>query len=574
MAERQGIWQTTFVVRPDKPIVPGSTAPDAKESDQAVVGGWQKYELFREERGELLPRLTLHDGKVFLLYANTDGSSVQVRAYTPGTGWKDLSKIPRMFSSRPPALVSHGGKLHAFAMYNNGTGIAHAVMDSTGAWTTLEDRQENGPGGSMLRQQINSDYMPGAAVHDGKIHLVTYSERWKRLSHSVFGADNERSHNAQIPTAVAAPTSRMSLLSYEGKLHLIFTEDDLLKHFTYDGTAWQPEPDGPKTGTSQFAPDSTVYDGKIYTAYSVQEVTQVPAAELFDREIARAGLGWRTLSSRGGQLPLAYDTLVKADEEEPEAITAMVSLVRESGRAPGVPQGILDGIEDLAGYHERVAFMKSDEYRERMAEDPDFRMEEPSKPAPLPETWQVTEDRVGYQTYDADGWSGEVILPVHANTPPSVVAYEEPDDPDSGRLLLVYSGVESYIPPPPPPQPVGALITGSRVSHGRTDYGNGHYAKVNHSINAQLHRNPAGATHIKAWWSADVFKVSDWFGITTRDGGHVSGKIKLTRGAWLVTDHHFTAEIVDGQVTIAKTHRTGGYYFPHSVDQPLGFEQV
>lgn len=42
MAERQGIWQTSFLVRPDKPITEGSTAPEAKESDQPVVGGWQK----------------------------------------------------------------------------------------------------------------------------------------------------------------------------------------------------------------------------------------------------------------------------------------------------------------------------------------------------------------------------------------------------------------------------------------------------------------------------------------------------------------------------------------------------
>ncbi|AWZ05688.1 hypothetical protein DRB96_05980 [Streptomyces sp. ICC1] len=546
------------MARPDKPIAPGSTAPEAKESDQAVVGGWQKYELFREEWGGLLPRVTLYDGKVFLVYANVQGTSLEARVYTPGEGWKEAGRLPKGYTRSAPAIASHNGHLHVFSVVGRSADeVLHAVMDPAGKWAMSTDKIQDEPGGYISSQRTYSDCVPAVAVHDGKLHLVTYRASGRKAILRVLDDKNQLLHVADVKLPVG-PYRRLSLVSYGGKLHLIYTHKDRLIHLAYDGSAWQAQPDSPRTGTQQYGADSTVYDGKIHTAYNVADVQEIPTAQYFDQEVARLGLGYLVLPIEGSQdrFALTYEELVKAKATNPDVVYDVAENIRTADGTSETLLDILDGLE------------------EGTAKD----------------TVQVTTHRVGYQTYDGTAWSGEVMLPVHANQPPTVVAYKEPGDPDSGRLLLVYSGVESYIPPPPPPpQPVGALVSGSRVTHGRTDYGNGHYAKVNHSINAQLHRNPAGATHIKAWWHADVFKVSDWFGITTRDGGHVSGKIKLTRGSWLVTDHHFTAEIIDGQVmvevtwevepgdyqvTIAKTHRTGGYYFPHSVDQPHYYSNV
>ncbi|MEU8461561.1 hypothetical protein [Streptomyces sp. NPDC029003] len=503
---RRGLWQTWFtgsdLKAPDGDRTAAETSAVAADD---VRIGWSQPEVFNDPEGTLYPRIIRHGTDVHMLYGRIAGGNIAKlhhSVYTPGTGWRaDGGKVLEMYSEEAPALLSSDGKLYALA--RAASHVRLAVLDPAGSWSEVEltvaDASRSGG--------FQSSRMPAMTYHKDQFHVLFTREgiSGAGVKHSILdgGVLGEPVHVTD-----KEPDSRLSLVTYDGALHLMFTRQGILHHFVNNGAGWaeQATISAPTAGS----PGSAVYDGKIYTAYNIAVDTPLD----LEREISALIEAWRAASdatlyddgsgrallterearySRGAQpVPIAAADVTRLPEIERSRLYAMG--INKFG------EGASDFLTALQQYMQGVPYNKAGTLR--------F-------------------SQVGYQVFDGVSWSGSTHIPVNADTPPSLAVYHEKGDPTRGRLMLNYAGTESWTPPPPPPpQPVGSKVVAAKKA-SRTDYGIGSWSKTNHTLEAEVRRNDAGCHHIVAKFAADAYWL-DTFGVARRDSGRISARIKLT----------------------------------------------
>ncbi|MFI5764050.1 hypothetical protein ACIA8F_24310 [Streptomyces sp. NPDC051563] len=567
--ERRGIWQTTFISRDDG-AKPEGQAPENFATDTAGTegGGWLKQELYGELAGETwFPRVVEHEGSIHLVYkADADGS-LHVRQFTPGKGWSDSGPVSSV-THRAPEVVSHQGNLHVFYAAGESRLLREAVRDASGKWTS-RDLMPTGSDGELRSRPLESATMPGFTAHDGDIHVV-HRDGIHGLYHATVKDGKVSYPRVKVPDSEQEWTweeeqarsemndARLSLVSHAGALHLIRAESDHLKHWIKpDGGEWAVAPDSPGTGTSQSAPSSVVYDGKIYTFYTVEAPQPLRSDDAVDALLAKA---------------------------------AALDIKLTDGRTPCITYAELTA---ALARNAMVFFDRTlEQIRENFPLDPAVDiLHQLRRGEPVEETFTHIVERVGYQVYDSTTWSGEFILPVESRLPPSAAVLHQSGDPERGRLLLAYTGISlETLPPPPPPAEPGPEITARRSKKSFTALGEGGWSRLDHTLEATVHYNEErDVYHVKAVWGLDAWALN-WANTSWRDNGWASGRIKLVQssGHRLIADHSFHRAIDghteitavwevpsgDFELTLSGTYKDGGYYWPYSAKEPSRYSEV
>lgn len=331
--QQRGIWQSTFVARPDTGAPHGQATTisvvDADEDAQTFAMGWNKPALYRVNDLANSPRTAWHDGKQYLVY-DVGGytEDLRIASRAPGGAWSE-NRIPGARSRRPVVLVSHGGELlvyyrEAGGHHGEGSRLRLKALDAAGTWA---DRELTGTdpadGRKVPGQFVTATVMPGIVSHQGAVHAV-WSEGARGLRYATLTPDGQAGAAFTFP-ATKPPQSRLSLVTYRDALHLIYAEGTLLKHWVKpDGKDWAAAPDGPNTGTTQAGVASVVYDGKIHTFYNVDHLRDVDTNEAIDAYLAKlVGPGfWVDLHGDGVQTVVRAADIRAADTKTVDVINS------------------------------------------------------------------------------------------------------------------------------------------------------------------------------------------------------------------------------------------------------------